>query len=104
MYGVGVDRVDEISQIAILAGIIKQGGAWFRFEENGGEIRELDGVIYKWQGRNNFVQFLYDNPMFVMELEDRLRGVHVEAPKCAPVAEDGYSIIEEDAVKEALLV
>jgi len=90
VYGKGVDRVDEVSQLAILAGIIRQAGAWFRYEGADGEPLERDGEIYKWQGRNNFVEFLRDHPGFYVELENRLRGIEIEAPDAEPTSEEGY--------------
>lgn len=93
-YNVGVDKVDEIAQIAKLAGIIKQGGAWLRFEEENGEVRNIDGVEYKWNGNAKYLEFLQQNPMFVMELEDRIRGREVEAPEAR--IEDGEGQATED--------
>jgi recombination protein RecA len=90
IYGKGVDRVDEICQLAILAGIIRQAGAWFRFEGPDGEPLERDGELYKWQGRAAFIEFVRTHPQFMIELEERLRGVHVEAPDAAPTSEEGY--------------
>lgn len=90
IYGKGVDRVDEISQLAILAGIIRQAGAWFRYEDAEGEPVEREGVLCKWQGRAAFVEFMREHPSFMIELEQRLRGVEIEAPDAEPVAEEGY--------------
>jgi len=90
IYGKGVDRVDEISQIAVLAGLVEQAGAWFRYRDEDGNILVRDDVEYKWQGRANMVEFMRQNPLFLVELENKLRGVEVEAPKGTPVNEDGY--------------
>lgn len=90
IYGKGVDRVDEVGQLAILAGIIRQAGAWFRYEDSAGEPLERDGEIYKWQGRANFVEFVRQHPAFMIELEQRLRGIEIEAPDSEPIPEEGY--------------
>jgi recombination protein RecA len=91
IYGKGVDRVDEVCQLAILAGIIKQGGAWFRYEdETTGDPYVRDGVTYKWQGRASVVEFVRQHPAFMIELEQLLRGVKIEAPDAEPMAEEGY--------------
>lgn len=95
IYGQGVDRSDEIQQLAVLGGVIRQGGAWFRYEING-ELVVRDGVELKWQGRNNMVQYVRDNPFFMMELEDRLRGKEIEAPTGEIEDEDGYIINSDD--------
>lgn len=91
IYGKGVDRVDEIAQLAILAGIIRQAGAWFRYEDSNGEPLQRNGEIYKWQGRAAFVEFLRNHSDFLLELENRLRGVEIEAPDAAPEDEEGYA-------------
>lgn len=94
IYGQGVDRVDEITQIAVLAGIIKQGGAWFRYPDETGDAVERDGIVYKWQGRAALVEFLKGNAAFLDELEQKIRGTEVDAPIGAPVNEDGYEVEE----------
>lgn len=91
IYGKGVDRVDEVSQIAVLAGIIRQTGAWFRYEDEEGNLIVRDGVEYKWQGRSAMVDFIRNNPDFLTELENKIRGIEVEAPDTEPVIDqDGY--------------
>lgn len=90
IYGKGVDRVDEIGQLALLAGIIVQGGAWFRYPDENGEAIERDGEVYKWNGRASVIEFIRNHPQFMIELEQRLRGVEIEAPDTIPMAEEGY--------------
>lgn len=94
-YSVGVDRVYEIVELAVLAGLIYQAGAWFSYRNEQNEVVEQDGVLYKWQGKANVTEFVKGNPRFLHELEDRLRGVEVEAPVGAPVNPDGYDIGDE---------
>lgn len=84
IYGKGVDRVDEISQLAVFAGIIRQAGAWFRYENADGEVIERNGREMKFQGRNAFAEYLREDPGFLAELEGKLRGVEVEAPDGEP--------------------
>lgn len=95
IYGRGVDRVDEIGQLAIFAGVIAQRGAWFRYENEEGDPIERDGVAYKWQGRDRFVEFVRAHPAFMIELEQKLRGVEIEAPSIDPPAsEETYELNE----------
>lgn len=92
IYGVGVDKVDETVQLALFGQLIRQSGAWFSYDDPvTGEPVERNGVVYRWQGRNKLVEFVRNNPMFLMELEDRLRGKEIEAPTGEPVLDmDGY--------------
>lgn len=96
IYGKGVDRVDEVSQLSILAGIIRQAGAWFRYEDADGEPVERAGQICKFQGRAALVEFMRANPEFLIEIENKLRGVELEAPDAAPVSEEGYEEVDEN--------
>ena len=91
IYGHGVDRADEIAQLTVLAGIIRQAGAWFRYEDESGSIIVRENLELKWQGRNAFAEYIRNNPFFMMELEDRLRGKEIEAPTGEPEDEDGYA-------------
>jgi recombination protein RecA len=100
IYGHGVDRADEISQLSVIGGVIRQAGAWFRYEVNG-ELVSREGVELKWQGREKFSEYIRNNPFFMMELEDRLRGVEIEAPDGAPEDEDGYAINSDEGIIEA---
>lgn len=90
IYGQGVDRADEIAQLTVLAGIIRQAGAWFRYEDENGTTYNRDGFEMKWQGRASFAAYVRNNALFMLELEDRLRGKEVELPVGAPEDQDGY--------------
>jgi recombination protein RecA len=96
-YSVGVDRVYEIVELAVLAGVIQQGGAWFKYADESGDAITRDGVQYKWQGKAKVTDFVKENPAFLIELEEILRGVQVEAPTGEAESEDGYSgaVVEE---------
>lgn len=80
IYGVGIDKVDEVAQLSKLAGIVQQFGAWLRYLSPEGEIIERNGVEMKFNGHNKFVEYLRENPEFLAELEGLLRGVEIEAP------------------------
>ena len=95
IYGVGVDRADEIAQLTIFGKIIRQAGAWFRYEDENGAIVVRDGVEMKWQGRAAYADYIRNNPFFMMELEDLLRNKDVEAPVGERENEDGYEIPQE---------
>lgn len=87
-YQVGIDHQYEIIELACLAQIIYQGGAWFSYRDENNEIIVRDGAKYSWQGKDKLTEFAKENPDFLYELEDRLRGVVVEAPVGAPVNPD----------------
>lgn len=94
-YGIGVDRAYEIVELACLAEIIAQGGAWFSYRNEKGEIIERSSTLYRWQGKAQLTEFVKEHPEFLQELEDRLRGVEVDAPTGEAVDEDGYEVPTE---------
>lgn len=88
IYGVGVDKVDEVAQMSKLAGLVRQAGAWIRYEDEQGEVIVIDGVEMKFNGHNKFVEALRDTPKLMAALEGTLRGVELEAPDAEVEDED----------------
>lgn len=99
-YSIGVDRVYEIVELAVLAGIVHQAGAWFSYRNEAGEVVEDNGVLYKWQGKANLTEFAKKNTRFLHELDDRLRGIEVEMPVGAPVNQDATEWVDDQPVEE----
>lgn len=80
IYGQGIDRVDELFQIALKAGLIKQGGAWFTIiDDETGEIKQYDGKEARTQGRDKMINLIRETPSLFAELETKIRGVKVLA-------------------------
>jgi recombination protein RecA len=70
IYGVGLERASEIVTIALASGLIKQGGAWFTYKEEG----QLNA--FKVQGRENMESYLTEHPEIMAEIEEEvMRGV-----------------------------
>lgn len=97
IYGEGVDKADEMFQIALKAGFIKQGGAWFSYVNDDGEVREFAGEPMKFQGREKGIEAVRRIPTFYGELEDLIRGVQVEADSMTPEEIEEYNL----SIKEA---
>jgi len=98
IYGVGVDKVDEVAQLSKFAGIVRQTGAWLRYEDENGDLYIRNGAEMKFNGHNKFVEFLRENPEILAELENRLRGVDIEAPDGE--IEPEYTIKENESFAE----
>lgn len=62
-FGKGFDQSVEIVDLAIKAGIIKQGGAWFYLPDE-----------TKFQGRNKLIEFLNADEAAFYEIKERLLG------------------------------
>ncbi len=56
-YGEGINRINEIVDMAITEGIIKQSGAWFYYEE------------HKFQGKDNVLDFIASHEIIAEEIE-----------------------------------
>lgn len=95
IYGHGVDRIDEVAQVAILAGFVQKNGGWCRIiDEETGEIRQHKGIELKFNGQAKLVAFLHEHKDLAAELEAKIRGVEVELPDGERVDEDGYGDME----------
>lgn len=81
IYGQGIDRADELFQVALKMGYINQGGAWFTYlDDDTGEIRNFNGTEIRTQGRDKMIELIRSIPMYYGELEDKIRGIErVEA-------------------------
>jgi hypothetical protein len=83
--------VDEISQIAVLAGVIIQAGAWFRYmNPETGELYTHKGEEMKFQGRAKLAEYLRANPDFLQEIENKLRGIEVDVEPGEAEDQEGY--------------
>ena len=63
MYGEGISKTGEITNIGVKEGIIEKSGAWFSYGE------ERIG-----QGRENAKTFLKENEKICNEIEEKIRN------------------------------
>lgn len=78
-YGVGIDVMDEIANLAISEGVIKKAGAWLSYIDEAGNIMERIEPC-KWQGIEKFKEALRDNSEFYQEIHDLTMGKISKAP------------------------
>ena len=67
IFGEGISNDGCILDLAVDAGIIKKGGAWYSYEE------ERLG-----QGRENVCKYLQENPEFMAMIEEKVRAYYAE--------------------------
>ena len=67
IFGEGISNDGCILDLAVDAGIIKKGGAWYSYEE------ERLG-----QGRENVRKYLQENPEFMAMIEEKVRAYYAE--------------------------
>lgn len=61
-WGHGIDKSQEIIDIAIEKGLIKKGGAWFTVDE-----------ANKFQGNDKLKGFFLENPEYLLNLEEQIQ-------------------------------
>jgi len=60
-YGIGIDQLLELIDLAIEVGLIVKGGAWLSYKDT------------KVQGSDKFKQLMLDNPELATEIEQEIR-------------------------------
>lgn len=94
VYGEGIDRADELFQISVKAGFIRQGGAWYTYiDQDTGEIMEYNDVEIRTQGKDKMIDLIREIPELFIDLENKIRGVKVEADD---MPEDEIAVIENE--------
>jgi recombination protein RecA len=92
LYGEGISRLGEVIDLGVAGHIVEKAGAWYAY--NGEKIG---------QGRDNAREFLKENPVLAIEIENKVReslGIPLVQPAVAvPVADAGDSA--EKAAKPA---
>lgn len=84
LYGIGVDKLNEILERAPELGIIRKSGSWFYYEKEDGDLihapeaivdgKKEQNVPLKFQGKTKFREFLEENPWFAEQLKNEIRG------------------------------
>src|SRR5471032_966799 len=62
LYGQGISREGEIIDLGVIAKVVEKSGAWYAY--NGEKIG---------QGKDNFREFLKENPALAIEIENKVR-------------------------------
>lgn len=72
MYGIGVDKVSDLVDVALKHKIITQSGAWYYImDPQTGEIMEdPEGNVLKFQGKYNLLNYIRDDDVVAEILEE----------------------------------
>lgn len=73
-YKNGIDSIVALPQFLLNAGIVRQAGAWWYYEDAQGNVIERDGVPCKWKSLNVFIDTLRNNHAIREELLAKLDG------------------------------
>lgn len=75
-YETGIDNIVAMPQMLLEAGIVRQAGAWWYYEdENGTPIKLADGTECKFSSKNNFLDAIKSNSLLRETLENELNGI-----------------------------
>lgn len=73
-YAGGIDSVVALPQLLLNAGIMRQAGAWWYYEDAQGQLITVDGIVGKFSSKNNFLDVLRTNTAWYNEMISRLSG------------------------------
>lgn len=73
-YANGIDSVVALPQMLLNAGIMRQAGAWWYYEDEQGKLITIDGIAGKFSSKNNFLDTLRNNKAWYNEMILRLGG------------------------------
>ena len=73
-YANGIDSVCCLPALLLEAGIMRQAGAWWYYEDAQGQLITIDGIAGKFSSKNNFLDTLRTNEAWYSEMVSRLSG------------------------------
>lgn len=98
-YANGIDSVCCLPALLLDAGIMRQAGAWWYYEDAQGQLITLDGITGKFSSKNNFLDVLRTNEIWYNEMTSRLSGGLASVQNSEEIA----AIEEENAQINALM-
>lgn len=92
MYGEGISREGDVLDIGVKEEIVQKSGAWFAY-----------GDARLGQGRENAKNYFKENPLLMLEIENKIREKYALPLSKSPVADkkDIKEVKEVKAVKAA---
>lgn len=73
-YAHGIDSVIPMPAMLLEAGIMRQSGAWWYYEDAQGQLITIDGIAGKFGSKNAFLDVLRSNENWYNEMINRLGG------------------------------
>lgn len=98
-YANGIDSVCCLPTLLLEAGIMRQAGAWWYYEDAQGQLITIDGIAGKFSSKNNFLDVLRTNEKWYNEMVTKLSGGLATVQNAEEIAE----IEAENAEIEAIM-
>ena len=86
-YANGIDSVIPMPALLLEAGIMRQAGAWWYYEDEQGQLITIDGIVGKFSSKNNFLDTLRTNEAWYNEMINRLGGGLASCQSAEEIAE-----------------
>lgn len=88
-YKTGIDNIVVLPTLLQEAGIVRQAGAWWYYEDENGQPLVVDGIECKFKSKNDFLEALRNNTTLREELTNKLDtiGMKTESVSAEEMAE-----------------
>lgn len=86
-YANGIDSVCCLPALLLDAGIMRQAGAWWYYENEQGQLITIDGIAGKFSSKNAFLDVLRTNEKWYNEMVNRLDGGLASTQSAEEIAE-----------------
>lgn len=80
-YKTGIDNIVVLPALLQEAGIVRQAGAWWYYEDSNGQPLNVGGIECKFKSKNDFLDALRNNDVLREELVDKLDKVGTTVEK-----------------------
>lgn len=74
-YANGIDSICSLPQLLLEAGVVRQAGAWWYYEDENGQPMNVHGITCKFNSKNTFLNALRSNKDFYNEMLSRLGNI-----------------------------
>ena len=113
-YAHGIDSVVALPQMLLNAGVVRQSGSWWYYEDAQGQLITYNGYSCKWKSKNDFLNTLRGDDglreMLLSKLDgiadnqsqDEIRKIQAEDEKLAEEFEQVERLEEAEAIQQVL--
>lgn len=77
-YQTGIDNIVVLPALLQEAGIVRQAGAWWYYEDENGQPLIINGIECKFKSKNDFLNALRTNNILREELTNKLEGKEIK--------------------------
>ena len=100
-YQTGIDNIVVLPTLLQEAGIVRQAGAWWYYEDANGQPLVVDGIECKFKSKNDFLEALRNNDVLREELMNKLENAGLKADTVSE-EEMAEILAENKAVEEEM--